>query len=389
MDIQEGKLNKISFETIRSGMERDFLLSNSNMTFIKSGGLLDYFFDIIAKLELNVQDVISYIAEFSNPDNVTGRWQDALYERLGVSRLAPVKTSFSIGFYGLPNTSVAAKSLLVRDSFSNCEFTNSDAFVFDDSGFATVTLSSLNKYIVNVTSESNFEIVSSPSYGISLDNSTITDIILGQERETDEDYLSRFKNSKAINSKATNNANIANLSKYVDNASLLKIIDKNSDNSMEAYYTKIVVKHNTTNKIFAQAVFDTFGAGIVFQGNTVVELKDSCSNPVVVKFQNATVLPVKLSIKVLIRDGYSESVIFQNIKSEISSYAKIRAFGLQSVVYSTELMVPVLNVDGVEAVISAGIRLSDDSEFTDVISLNYDEVPEFREADILIEGVGR
>ena len=386
MKIQEGKLLKESLSELRDYAVRSFLENSENITSVRPEGILDCIFNVTAETESEIQDLADFLAKQANPEYATGIWQDILYERLGVKRLSSAKASFLIELSGSPNVTVDKNAILIRDEILGTEYENRSDFSFDSVGKANVVFSSINYAKINICENSTFKIVRAPVEVLSLDNTTITDIFAGRDRESDEDYRIRFRNSKALNSKATRRANFANLNKYIDNAASLRILDKNNDLSIPAGKVKITVKHNTTDSVFAQAVFDTFGAGITFIGDTSVIVKDLSNQDVTVKFHNAQTIPICIKATLLIDNSFQETEVFQNIKSEISEYVKKKGFGLESTIYSTEFIVPILNTKGVVAVTEIEIKREPDFNYTDKITLAYDEVPVFTTQNIHLEG---
>ncbi len=386
MEIQNGKLKNLTKEEIRNLLEEEFLSNCENIDSVKKGGILDYIFNLSAETELHLQNLIGYIAEIANPESSEGKLQDSLYERIGVKRLPARKGRFSARVRGVPGKNISHNSILLADSTTKCEFINNGDFTFNQDGIANVIFDSVEYNEDTVTEESEFIIVRAPKTVTSVDNSTVTDIFAGQNRESDDDYRIRFRNSKALNSKATHKANLANLGKYLDNPALLNIIDKNSENSMNPYFVKIVAKPNTTDEVFAQAILDTFGAGIIFQGNTSVLLKDTLNNDITVKYQKAEVIPIFLKIKILSKSGFSEESLFDGIKSAITNYFQKQGFGLGATVYATEFIIPTLEVEGVEAVSNISVKRDSEENYTDIVNLAYNEVPQINESQITTEG---
>ena len=382
MKIQEGKFVKESLSDLQNYAVADFLVNTENLTSIKDGGVLDCIFSMTAGIESEIQDLTEYLVRQSNPEYVEGIWQDILYERLGVKRIPPAKASFVIALSGAPNTAIDKDTILIRDEFFNIEYKNNYDFCFDNDGNARVTFCSVDYGEFSITENSELKIVRAPSGVVSLDNLAISDVVSGRNKESDDDYRTRFRNSKALNAKATQKANLANLSKYVDNSSFLNILDKNTDLSMPVGEVEIVAKHNTTDRIFAEAIFDTFGAGVKYTGDVSVTLNDLNNQNVTVKFHEAQDVPICIKATLLIDNSVQEVSVFQNIKTEILAYAKKQGFGLESTIYATEFIVPILGVEGVNAVTEIKVKRVSDVNYFDILTLTYDEIPDFAETNI-------
>ena len=208
---------------------------------------------------------------------------------------------------------------------------------------------------------------------------------IGRERESDNEFRIRFRNSKALNAKATRNACLANLSKYVDNIAFLNIIDKNIDDTFDPGTIKIIVHHNTTDNIFASAILDTVAVGIQYLGDTSVTLTDTSGKNIVVKFQNADEIELSITAGVKVRKGYYANTVFNKAKENILKYIEERVFGLESIVYATEFIIPILETDGVEAVQSIKVkRTGIDVDYQDNVALTREQVPIFATERIVL-----
>lgn len=327
--------------------------------------------------EINLQDNIEYICEQYNPEGCSGDFQDALYERLGVKRLEAEPTILTKKITGTAGYTAQANTITIRNLQNSCEFINSNSFTIDDSGNADVNFEANTKGAISVNPDDEFQIVDAPNEITGISDEPASDIALGRYRETDDEFRQRFKSSKAMNSKATRNANDANLTKYVDNIAFLKIIDKKSDNTFAPGTLEIIAKHNTTDEIFAQAVFDTVADGVNYIGNTSKIAKDEFGEDVIIKFEKAVEPEIYINGSIKVKDGYYANNVITNAKQNILDYIQKRVFGLQSIIYATEFIVPILETDGVEAVLDISVKKGEDGSFVESISLAKNEAPDF------------
>ena len=88
-------------------------------------------------------------------------------------------------------------------------------------------------------------------------------------------------------------------------------------------------------------------------------------------------MPVDITGVITVRDGYYPNTVIANAKQNILNYIQQRVFGLQSIIYATEFIIPIYQTEGVDAVIGVQIKEHPESTFVDNITLELDEVPEF------------
>ena len=377
MNVDENGCKLSLTEDIMKSYQTQLQQKFGSNFYIKPEGVIDNIFESVGLMETDLQDQIAYLSTQFDPEKAESIWQDALYERIGVSRLDEQATVFKKKILGTAGYAGAAGAVTIRSKSTNDEFVNTSDFTIEDDGTAEIEFECVVAGAVSVNASDSFVIVEGPNEvtGISADDAV--QIAIGRERESDSDFRLRFRNSKAQNARATRNANEANLLKYVDNIAFLKIIDKKTDNSFDAGTIKIIAKHNTTDENFAKAVFDSVADGIDLLGDTSVIVKDNSGQDVTINWKNADEINLDIKATVKVRNGYYPNTVFANVKQNILAYIEKRVFGLQSIVYATEFIIPVLEVDGVEAVVEILVKKSSDQEFSDNISLSREEVPAF------------
>ena len=345
--------------------------------YIKPEGVIDNIVNSSALMEMALQEQIAFLAKQFDPETAEDNWQDALYERVAVKRIAPSATVFTKKLKGLAGYSGSAQSITIRSTISNDEFVNTSDFLVEDDGTVDLEFECVVLGAVNVNSGETFTIVDAPNEITEISEEDATQIAIGRERESDSDFRVRFRNSKAQNAKATYNANIANLLQYVDNQAFLKIYDKKTDNTMAAGTLLIIAKHNTTDETFAQAIFDTVAVGPDLLGDTSVIVKNNSGQDVTITWKNADEVSMDITGTLKIRDGYYPNTVMANVKQNILAYIEKRVYGLESIIYATEFIIPMLEVDGVEAVTGVQVKKTSESDFADSVSLSREEVPVF------------
>ena len=346
--------------------------------YIKPEGVVDNIATSTGIQNIKLQEQLGYLIKQYDPETANGSWQDALYERIGVTRLEAQKSTFVLKVQGAANLTCSAGSMTIRSQTDNNEFENISEFTTDSDGVALVDFQCVIDGAIEVKPTDEFLIVTAPDGITSVVQADDLQFSIGRERESDNEFRIRFRNSKALNAKATHNACLANLSKYVDNIAFLKIIDKKVDDTFEPGNVKVIAYHNTTDNIFAQAIYETIGMGINLLGDTEITVYDSYEQPVVIRFQNAEEIELSITADVKVRSGYYANTVFNKAKENILKYIEERVFGLESIVYATEFIIPILETDGVEAVQSIKVkRTGMDEDYQDNVSLTREQVPIF------------
>ena len=352
---------------------------------IRPEGVIDNLASTFATLTQKIQTQIATLSREFDPESAADKYQDALYERIGVTRLEAQKSTFVLKVQGAANLICNAHSMTIRSKSDNNEFENISEFTTDENGIALVDFQCVIDGAIEVKSTDEFLIVTAPDGITSVAQADDLQFSIGRERESDNEFRIRFRNSKALNAKATHNACIANLSKYVDDTKFLRIVDKKVDDSFEPGNVKIIAYHNTTDNIFANAIFDTIGCGINLLGDTEITVYDREDQPVKIRFQNAEEVEVSIEAEVKVRSGYYPNTVFNKAKENILKYIEERVFGLEAIVYATEFIIPILETEGVEAVQSIKVKRNNiDQEFKDNVALTREQVPIFATERIVL-----
>ena len=345
--------------------------------YIKPEGIIDNLATSAGFQEMSLQDQIAFLAKQFDPESAEGVWQDKLYERINVYRLQAEPSVFIKGILGTAGYSGEAGSITIRNTSTGDEFVNTSAYIIENTGSVNIEFECVITGATLVNETDSFQIVEAPDAvtGISTDNAS--NIALGRDRETDDEYRIRYRTSKAVNAKASRIANESNLLKYVDNIAFLKIIDKKTDSTYEAGTLRIIAKHNVTDQTFAEAIFDTVADGIDLLGDNSATVTDNAGQSVTINWQNAENVLIDITGIITIRDGYYSNTVFANAKQNILDYIQKRVFGLQSIIYATEFIIPIYQTEGVDAVISVQIKKHTEDSYVDSITLELDQVPEF------------
>ena len=378
MQIDDNGFEMTDLDKLLSDYKNELKTLYGNDFTIKPEGVIDNIAVSNSYLNMKLEGQIAFLLKQFDPETAEGEWQDALYERIGLSRKRAAKTAFICNVEGTPALVCPPASLVIRSKTDNSEFENIDEFTITEDGTALVEFQCVVEGAVEVKNSDEFELISAPSGITAVTCGEDIHLILGQDEESDAEFRARFHNSKNYTVKATRNACLANLSKYVDNIAFLNIIDKNTDDSLSPGTIKIIAHHNTTDKIFAEAILDTVAMGIEYLGDTEVTVYSKSGKPNIVRFQNASEIEVDIMAEVKVRNGYYANTVFNKARENILNYIKERVFGLASTVYATEFIIPILETEGIEAVQSIKVKRNGlDAEYQDNITLTREQIPIF------------
>lgn len=316
--------------------------------YIQAKSVISNIFTTVAFQEMSLQEQIAFLIKQFDPEQAEGEFQDALYERLLVYRIKAEKTVVERTIVGAAGLAVAAGEVTIRNKTTLDEFVNKDTVTIGNDGTVVADFECVLFGAIDLPENTEIEVLSMPI--------GVTDVITGQEpkidigraRETDEEYRVRFRKEKSKNAKATRNANYANLGQYVDDMSYLNIFDKKNDNTINAGEIKIIVNHNTTDTIFANAIFNTVADGIDTLGTTSVTVKDDANEDVTINWINASFTQIAIEGDLKVKSGFFYQSVANAVKSSILEYVQKRIYGLGQTVYANEFIIPAYEVEGVE-----------------------------------------
>ena len=385
MQIDDNGFEMTDLDKLLSDYKNELKTRYGNDFTIKPEGVIDNIAVSNCHLNMKLEEQIAFLLKQFDPETAEGEWQDALYERIGIYRLQPQKTTFNCKIQGTPSLVCPAGTITIRSKTDNNEFENAAEFTLAEDGSTIVAFQCVTEGPVEVNNTDEFTIITVPDGITSVVCAEDIKLSIGRDEESDKEFRERFHNSKALNAKSTHEACLANLSKYVDNIAFLKLIDKKVDDTFEPGNVKIIAYHNTTDNIFAQAIYETIGMGINLLGDTEITVYDSYEVPVEIRFQKAEEVNINIMADVKVRSGYYPNTVFNKAKENVLKYIKERVFGLESTIYATEFIVPILETDGVEAVQNIKVKRSDaDVEYLDNVSLTREQIPIFAAERIIL-----
>ena len=347
IDAQGYTLDKLddilsAFETFLRGKYGDDF-------YIEAKSVIANIFTTVAFQEMNLQEQIAYLIKQSDPEQAEGDFQDALYERLLVYREKGSKTVAERTILGIAGLSVDAGSMTIRNKATLDEFVNKDTVIIGEDGKVVADFECVLFGPIELPENAEIEVLSMPIGVSGIETGENPKVDLGRNRETDEEYRVKYKKEKSKNAKATRNANYSNLGKYVDEPSYLNIIDKKNDNTMNVGEVKIVANHNTTDTIFANAIFETVADGINTVGTSTMTVKDNAGEDVTINWINASFTQISINADLKIKTGFLFTSVVNAVKDAILEYIQNnRVYGLGETVYANEFIIPAYKVDGVE-----------------------------------------
>ena len=188
MKIDENGLNIDTFRNIVDEMENELKSFYGNDFTIRPEGVIDNFISTFSILTLKLQEQIADLSSQYDPEKATKEWQDALYERIGVTRLEAQKSTFVLKVQGAANLVCSAGSMTIRSQTDNNEFENISEFTTDSDGVALVDFQCVIDGAIEVKSTDEFLIVTAPDGITSVSQADDLQFSIGRERESDNDY---------------------------------------------------------------------------------------------------------------------------------------------------------------------------------------------------------
>ena len=257
MQFDENGQKLDTLDEVLDSLESELQKKYSDSFYIKPEGVIDNIAVSQGYLDIKLQQQLAFLASQFDPESVEGIWQDALYERIGVTRLEAQKSTFVLKVQGAANLVCSAGSITIRSQSDNNEFENISDFTTDDDGVALVDFQCVIDGAIEVKSTDEFLIVTAPDGITSVSQADDLQFSIGRERESDNEFRIRFRNSKALNAKATRNACLANLSKYVDNINeVYNIVSLGTVNALTAHATWELFEGNQRQNVFVELLQD-------------------------------------------------------------------------------------------------------------------------------------
>ena len=316
--------------------------------YIQAKSVISNIFTTVAFQEMSLQEQIAFLIKQFDPEQAEDEFQDALYERLLVYRIKAEKTVVERTIVGAAGLSVAAGAVTIRNKATLDEFVNKDTVTIGEDGSVVADFECVLFGAIDLPENAEIEVLSMPIGVTGVETGEEPKIDMGRERETNEEYRVRFRKEKSKNAKATRNANYTNLGQYVDDMSYLNIVDKKTDLTMNAGEVKIIVNHNTTDTIFANAIFNTVADGIDTIGTTSVTVKDDVNEDVEINWINASFTQIAIEGDLKVKSGFFYQSVANAVKNSILEYVQKRIYGLGQTVYANEFIIPAYEVEGVE-----------------------------------------
>jgi len=340
---------------------------------LKAEGVIDNIIVALAIMEYNLEQQMAYLIKQFDPKTADGEYQDALYERIALYRNDAVPTTFTLNITGTNNIGIAEESIEIKSS--NGEVFMNANFEFDNNGEASVCFKSLVKKAVNISKSDEFTIVSKPAEVSTIDFSSIENISIGRNEESDSEFRARFYSTQARPAKCTRNAVLENLSKYTDGLKFISIHDSNSDENIPAGEIEIIAKPTVSDSEFGKIILDNVICGLDFIGDTSVDVPLSNGQTWEVKFQKAQETNVELNAVVKIKKGYYQNYVFKTVRENMIAYFEKQQYGLNAEVSATDFVIPIIETEGVEAVTEITIKQSDGETYSESIVIAKDNYP--------------
>lgn len=250
-----------------------------------------------ADRELSLQEGLLYLASQLDPDQAEGIWLDYICALNNITRNQATKTKIPIIVTGSPNLSKNANDLTVVDENTDEYFTNSEPFILDAEGKATVTFEATSWGAIQALPTSTYSL-KTPVYGITevkYDTSKNTQVGV----DVEDDLSLRTRRNSAVTYTAS--SILSSIKAAVMQISDVKYINAYENDTMQIVDTlppksfEIVVQGGDEN-VIAQAILEKKPAGIQAYGTTTKIVTDDDGNQFQIGFTRPTEAPIDLKI---------------------------------------------------------------------------------------------
>lgn len=357
--------------------------------YIKPEGVIDNLATVASTGSLTSAQQFQFLAQQFNPETATGQWQDFLYDRLGVVRLEAQRTIVRRTINGTAGTVVSADTLTFRNTTTDDRFILLNAATIGSGGTVEGTFRALEFGAISLPTDATLEVVAPVSGVTSVSFTAGQTEDTGRERETDAEYRVRFRQSKSLNAKSTRNAIISNLRTLVDTTRNLDVRSNRTNaivDGINPHTVNVRVRHNTTDALFAAALFDTIADGVGMQGSTTVNVTDDAEQIVPVSWDNATEVSISINVEVTLNSGFTLGQVSDTLKQAMVTYANEDAsrFSLGDDVYANEFYCPLYQQESISIVNTLQVKETVSGTFGDVVNLTDLQISTFDTANITI-----
>ena len=135
---------------------------------------------------------------------------------------------------------------------------------------------------------------------------------------------------------------------------------------------RIIAYPNTTDEIFAQAIFNSIACGTALSGDTEVTIYDGRKSPVTIKFQKAGEVGIKLKAVLKIKQEEDIESIKTKANAQITSYLAEHPMGLGETVYASQFIIPLMQTAGIEAVLQ--IKIATNGDYAEYIEIGQEQI---------------
>ena len=118
MKIDKNGYKLTSADNILTAMEKNLQKNFGSDFYIKPEGVIDNIAFAVAMMEIDLQNQIAFLAKQFDPETAEDIWQDALYQRIGLTRLAEKPTVFTKKIKGTVGYSGKSNTIFIKSVFS-------------------------------------------------------------------------------------------------------------------------------------------------------------------------------------------------------------------------------------------------------------------------------
>lgn len=250
-----------------------------------------------ADRELDLQELLLYIASQLDPDQAEGLWLDYICALNNIKRYQATKSIIPITVIGTAGTTKNAGEITIVDNTTDEYYVNETAFIIGADGTVNVNFIATSYGDITALSTSTFSL-KTPSMGInSVAYNTSGDFKIGQNTETDEQL--RIRRAESVTYTAS--SILSSIKSAVSQISGVEYLNAYENDTMQTIDSlppksfEVVVRGGDDDEI-AQAILSKKPAGIQAYGSVTKAIKDEDENLFLIGFTRPTELPIDLKI---------------------------------------------------------------------------------------------
>ena len=341
---------------------------------IKPEGYIDNLATASSVTNMQLEEVLMFMAKQLNPYTAEGEFQDALYALIGLVRRYATYTVVNrtvSGTVGLncPKGSIRFKNRATEDIFElNTELTISE------NGTAIGSFTAIELGAIDLDSSALLDIIDSPDgiNGVYYTDGNLTKI--GDDYEDDSEFRERWIANQSVANSATSGGVEKYLLDLVTNPKNLNVLQNRTNVTVEGvppHSFQIIIYSAESDLTIAQTIFNHLLDGIGLYGTTSVNISDSSGSVEPISFTRATAIPIYFRVEVALKEDYTLSMVTANIKNAIVDNFNVN---MGQKVVANDFIEFIKDVEGVDYVSDIGVNTDNEDIWHSKELMDIDEI---------------